>query len=775
MSSAATDNFESLCPGCFANKGEASVCPQCGYDESGFRSPLALSTRTLLHKQFLVGRVLGKPGGFGITYFGWDTKLQTTTAIKEYLPREFVSRGKDGTTVTPHTEEDSKTFQQGLEQFLEEARNLARFDHRNLVRVRHFFEENDTAYLVMDYLEGCNLDEYRKQKGGKLSEPEAIDITLQVLDGLQQVHEKGLLHRDIKPQNIYMTSDGRAILLDFGAARVAMGGMTRSLSVVLTPGFAPYEQYSRRGLQGPWTDIYACAATLHYLVTGKVLPEVTEELGENTFSIIEKNGSLVSPALREALRPALAIEPESRPQDVEAFRQLLLDAKHLITADDAATVLIKEPRPAKSAKSAAAAEPTGIEKTDVDRPARKKPVMWLTLSLTGLALAAILFFVFRPPAEDTGTGGATETEVATEQPVESREQLAAKQVDASDISEESDDITPTEKVSKYQEHRQAGDRLFEEKQFEAALAAYELALAEKPNDSHVSDRIKECEHAIEEAKAAEREARYAKTKAEGDRLFKQGKPEAARAKYQAAIKLKPDDPYLERQIDNCTSMAFIPGGAFLMGAKESVDERLHMVVLDAFYIDKHEVTVKEYQEFLEETGSARPPQWQRQLQNPEHPVVFVTWADANAFAEWQGKRLPTEAEWEYAARGGLENKIYPWGNEPPESKSEFDERFSLDRRGKLRPVGKYAANGYGLYDMADNAWEWCADWFQVDYYQTSPDQNPQGPESGSRRVVRGIAASEAFAAYNFRCHARFAEVPTERTPFIGFRCVMDVE
>ena len=257
-----TMSYENMCMGCMKEKGVASVCPQCGYDESVPPGPLALPVRTILNRQFVVGRVLGKPGGFGVTYLGWDVTLETRVAVKEFLPRELAARSTDRVSVIPYSREEGESFRFGLKQFLQEARTLARFDHANVVRVRTFFEENDTAYLVMDYYEGTSLNRYLEQKGGRIPEKLALNIMMPILDGLREVHEKGFLHRDIKPHNIYLTQRARPILLDFGAARFAMGERSRSLSVLLTPGYAPYEQYHKKGRQGLWTDIYACGATL---------------------------------------------------------------------------------------------------------------------------------------------------------------------------------------------------------------------------------------------------------------------------------------------------------------------------------------------------------------------------------------------------------------------------------------------------------------------------------------------------------------------------------
>ncbi len=321
MTNAATHT--SLCPGCFADKGSAALCPHCGYDESIKRGPLILPHRTLLHHgQYLIGKVLGKPGGFGITYLALDTKLETRVAIKEYLPRDLAGRDAGHATISAHSDEDGEFFRYGLTQFLQEARTLAKFDHANIVRVRNFFEENSTGYLVMDYYDGITLADYlTQQPQGKLPEQTAVSILMPILDGLREVHAKNFLHRDIKPQNIYLTTGNRPILLDFGAARQAMGERSRSLSVVLSEGYAPYEQYHRRGEQGPWTDIYACAAVLYHTLAGEAPPPATERMHKDELDIAKLG---VSASLAEALRLGLAADHNKRPQRMTEFQALLL-------------------------------------------------------------------------------------------------------------------------------------------------------------------------------------------------------------------------------------------------------------------------------------------------------------------------------------------------------------------------------------------------------------------------------------------------------------------
>jgi len=233
-------------------------------------------------------------------------------------------------------------------------------------------------------------------------------------------------------------------------------------------------------------------------------------------------------------------------------------------------------------------------------------------------------------------------------------------------------------------------------------------------------------------------------------------------------------------------MAFIPGGTFLMGSKEYENERPeHQVYVDAFYMDKYEMTVAQYQRFLKATGRQEPydwnysDNWRKQLRYPNQPVVYVNWEDANAYALWLGKRLPTEAEWEYAARGGntgLDGKPkyqYPWGNEASANRANFDadgnRRSDWERY--LQDVGSFSPNGYGLYNMAGNVSEWCADWYGY-YDQNSPSRNPKGPSKGPSRVLRGGAWNHK--ADDLRCANRYFNLPFVEQYNVGFRCARDV-
>ena len=315
------------CPSCFEVGFVPPNCPTCGYQADKRREGDYLPIGTKLHSgEYLVGKVLGKPGGFGITYLAWDTRLDIKVAIKEYLPFQIAARANDGASVSIHTQDYMPDFEFGLEKFLEEAKTLAQFRHPNIIRVMNFFRENGTAYMVMDYLDGENLAEYLVRVG-KLTGPDAVALFLPLIDGLSHMHAKNVLHRDIKPSNIYLTHEGQAILLDFGSARQMLRERSNSLTAVVTPGFAPWEQYHRKGNQGPWTDVYACAATLYFMLTGVVPPDGGERAISDDMAPIEILVPNLDPSISCAVSQALTIKIEDRTQTTEDFIQLLMQGK----------------------------------------------------------------------------------------------------------------------------------------------------------------------------------------------------------------------------------------------------------------------------------------------------------------------------------------------------------------------------------------------------------------------------------------------------------------
>lgn len=307
------------------DKGQAQVCPFCGYREgTPAAAPHYLKPGTVLAGKYLVGKGLGH-GGFGTTYIARDQVLGIKLAIKEYLPQDCASRQPGTNLVVPYTGEGGKRFTDGLESFLQEARTLARFDGSpNIVGVRDFFTENGTAYLVMNYLEGITLKQYLVRSGGKpVPFDKMLGILLPVMDALRTVHAAGLLHRDISPDNIFLTTSGQVTLIDFGAARQSMN-VQQSMSVILKPGYAPEEQYRSRGHQGPWTDIYALGATMYRTLTGRIPPESLERQKQDCLVPPSRLGIRIPAYAEAAILRAMAVRAEDRFQTIDEFRAALL-------------------------------------------------------------------------------------------------------------------------------------------------------------------------------------------------------------------------------------------------------------------------------------------------------------------------------------------------------------------------------------------------------------------------------------------------------------------
>ena len=287
--------------------------------------PFALPEGTVLNGCYIVGNVLGQ-GGFGITYVARNYNTKELVAIKEYFPDTMAIR-TDTYTVSAYNGQKAEHFQYGKECFLAEAKTLAEFiGSPNIVRVHCYFEENGTAYFVMDYVEGESFEKYLEDRGERLSCKEAEKILFPVMDALTQVHEKGIIHRDISPDNIFITKDGTVKLLDFGSARYSLGNQSHSLDVVLKHGFSPKEQYTRRGKQGPYTDVYSMGATLYYAITLKLPPDSIDRFDEDDLILPSSIGAEITPEEEDTVLKALAVQPAERYQTMEAFKLALINA-----------------------------------------------------------------------------------------------------------------------------------------------------------------------------------------------------------------------------------------------------------------------------------------------------------------------------------------------------------------------------------------------------------------------------------------------------------------
>lgn len=310
-----------LCYHCMREKGDADVCPYCHAQGNAVLQPHQIAPGTIVGNRYTLGNVIGE-GGFGITYIALENTLGITVAIKEYYPFGYCNRNTTASnTVSVVSDDKQQIFEKGRNRFLREAKTLAKFqEDPGVVNVTDFLEENNTAYIVMEYLDGITLREYLKQNG-TLTPEQAVQMLLPAMRALVKIHNAGVIHRDISPDNIMMLRDGSLKLMDFGAAR-DYDGDNRSMSIMLKQGYAPVEQYRRNGEQGPWTDVYGMCATIYRAITGVTPVDSIDRIYQDTLKLPSQCGVAISPALENTIMYGLAIHKENRCPDMNKLIEL---------------------------------------------------------------------------------------------------------------------------------------------------------------------------------------------------------------------------------------------------------------------------------------------------------------------------------------------------------------------------------------------------------------------------------------------------------------------
>ena len=306
------------CPGCMElYEAFDSICPHCGYIYgTPPKEQYHLIPETILQGKYILGKVLGY-GGFGITYIAWDELLQRKVAIKEYMPRECAARMAGTKRLTVFSGDKTKQFRTGMESFKEEAGKLLKVhDLEGTVKVFDLFEENGTAYLVMEYLDGKNLDQVLKEKG-KMTVEETLELIHPIIVSLEEIHKMNLIHRDISPDNLFLTKSQEVKLLDFGSARYSVLAQNKSMSVIIKHGYAPPEQYQVSRDQGAWTDVYSLAATFYRMITGEVPEDAVDRMVKDTLAAPSELGIIINKNQENALMNALNTKVSSRTQNME--------------------------------------------------------------------------------------------------------------------------------------------------------------------------------------------------------------------------------------------------------------------------------------------------------------------------------------------------------------------------------------------------------------------------------------------------------------------------
>ena len=642
-------------------------------------------------EEYQIERVLGA-GGFGITYYAWDTHLDKAVAIKEYMPSDWAAR-YDEATVAPKSSSDAGDYDWGLTRFLEEARVLAGFDHPNINRVHRRLQAHGTAYIVLEYLSKGSLSD-RLKRTGRLSPEEVWRLFNELLSGLVEVHRQDYVHRDIKPGNIMFRENGGAVLLDFGAARQAIGQRTKSITTMLTPFYAPIEQYDQKAAYvGPWTDFYALGVVAYRCVTGveegalldapaRSLLVLHGEREKDMPLAVEAAKGEYDRRLLKAIDWCMRVDKRERPQGVADLKEALTGVSK-----------VKEkPEPAPKLKPAPKPRPKPNSKPW--NPAERAAVGAVLLLLVGIGTWQLLLF---------GLSAWQWLSSSPQLPDNSGTVSAPAAVPAS--------AAP------------AGAE---------TAANKRLALAKQPG------------------------------KVFRDTLGSGGEgPE----------------------------MVVLPTGRFRMGDLNgdgySNEKPVRTVTISRpIAMSKYEVTFRQYDRFAQAEGRAMPDDrgWGR----GNRPVIDVSQKDAQAYAQWlsaqTGKdyRLPSEAEWEYAARAGTTTK-YSWGNRITHEDANYGKdqccgglASGRDRWVNTSPVGSFAANPFGLYDMHGNVYEWVEDCWH-DNYEGAPTNGSAwmtGCDGDLRAAVRG--GSWYYNPRNLRSAYRIRGWPSSRYIGIGFRLVQDI-
>ena len=687
---------------------------------SDAQQPLNALPRGHRLQEYELVRVLGM-GGFGMTYLGFDHNLDKAVAIKEYLPSGIATRTTDG-SVAPQASEFRGDFQWGLERFLDEARTLARFDHRHIVKVYRFFEAHGTAYIVMEYAEGETLSAHLERKG-TLSEAELKGILYPLLDGLAVVHRADFLHRDIKPGNIVLRdADGSPVLLDFGAARQAIGAKSRSVTSIVTPGYAPIEQYSSRGHQGAWTDIYALGGVCYRALTGQMPDDATDRMRNDPLvPVSQRCAGRASGAFLSAIDVALSVDEGDRPPSVGVWREALgasVSAPARRQAQgasrrDQATQRLPLPVPAAragqaeevvdavaSAQQDTAADAPVVRRSEPNAPPSKSPnqplFKWLVVVL---GVVAVL------------VGGKMYLDHAEQVALERQRQEEQVALD---------------------KQRQEQAALDKQRQEQAAL-----------------DKQRREQAALD--KQRQEQAALERQRQEQAALDKQRREQAALEKQrqeQAALEKQRQERQSGRRFKDCAAcpeMVVVPTGSFMMGSPSSEKGRdsdegpQHRVrIAQPFAVGVYEVTFAEWDACVSAGGCNGYSPADRGWGRGQYPVIYVSWNDAQAYVKWlsneTGKRyrLLSEAEWEYVARAGTETPFH-FGMTISTDQANYNRNY----RAQTVEAGSFPSNGYGLHDVHGNVDEWVQDCWNDSYFGAPTDGSAWTSGDCSGRVLRG--------------------------------------
>lgn len=774
-----------------ASSGEVGPVP----DESAPPASYINRFKETVADRYEIVRQLGR-GGMAVVFLAKDARLDRLVALK-LLPQEM-------------------TYDESFAaRFLREAKISANLSHPNIIQIHDVDSRGGFYYYTMSFIDGVSLAQIIRQSGA-INPKVTARLGIQVCFALQHAHDHGVVHRDIKPENILINKKRQPIVVDFGIAKAIRDTKLSQTGMFIgTPHYMSPEQIRGDDLDGR-SDIYSLGCLLYEMVTG------TTPFGnlEHTALLYhqvhvmpprpETIRSDVPQALSDIIMKALAKKPEDRPSSAAELGRMLHDA-FFATGGPSDTPApeerpagkaeplqqpAQEPAPQPSRKEAIgtvlmASPPAPVLKTVssgtvVDKPVgklgtvlekhksrpmkavgdesarekareekkRRSPVLFVILGAAGLLLTVLggLYVTGMPPF---GNSIPKSGKAASDQ--------------SSELSVQSEPAQPSTPVSEPQE-----DKVITGRENAAPNSVPSVPDTKEATDtSPFSQRTSPPGTATPPAKQPQTATSPATPASPATQSKVASIPQSeTRKESPAPPPVAPPPKTAEKNTARFFWMS-VSGGTFMMG--DTVGDLrpecrpAHQVSVSSFEMTRDEVTVQQYAVFLEATGHTPPPEWERQLEQASRPVVFVSWYDAAAFAKWAGGRLPTEAEWEYAARGGIDGGKYPWGDDPPDGKANCKHPFENGAGWYkyLLPPGSFPPNEYGLNDMAGNVWEWCADWDGA--YQSTVASNPKGPSSGSNKIVRGGGWNSS--AGTVRVAIRGGNDPASRASHIGFRIV----
>ena len=841
-------------------------------EESTPKQALPLGHRL---QNYRIDGVLGV-GGFGVAYLAAHATLGHRVAIKEYLPNEFAVR--DGTTVHPKSASDRSDFEWGLTRFLDEAKTLARFEHRNLVRVRDYFEANRTAYIVMDYEDGEPLDRLLERRG-TLTEAQLKRVLLPIVDGLREVHGAGFLHRDIKPSNVFVRrEDESPVLLDFGAARQALGRKSRSLTAVASAGYSPPEQYESDGNQGPWTDVYALSALCYKAITGSTPMDVLDRQREIFRN--RRADPLPRPAdnppegysrsFLEAVDWGLRLSEEDRPQTLDDWVTRLdapqdtgpgvplssrepsrrrgvsrwaIGGSLAAAAAVAAAVVFwfmaggpsREPQPAEQVgEQAPLPAPAGPELqtggTDMSTPGEPmdlqggSAILVVTTAPEGVEVALEGQVVGRTPVElrglragaysvtlrhpDYGTVRLDDQRLADgrvlrivremtratgaltiiTQPADAWiERDGERLAEGTPVTLENLQAGSARLVLGAHEHRSVTVQVDVPKDGVAMLERTlvpipygTLTLEVVPADATV--KLPDIEPAYRAGMRLPEGEHRVTARRPGYREVTQTVVVSGDTRTRIALALnQPGETFSDALASGGAGpeMVVVPEGSFRMGCVsgrdcEDDEHPVHQVTIpQPFALSVYEVTFADWEACANAGGCSRhlprdPAGWGR----GNRPVNAMSWEDAQSYVSWLSRetgevyRLPSESEWEYAARAGTATS-YSWGNEIGWNRANCDGCGSQWDEEGAAPVGSFPANRWGLHDMHGNVWEWTGDCYNDSYTGAPGDGSAWLRGDCAARVLRGGSWFDNPGFLRAADRSRYST--GNRSYYLGFR------